>query len=264
MWSTIRFRMGGTYQVGDVPIHAWPDHAIYHTQVRGLGITLIGALLINYRPLLGGLHGLGASVWAVVWSWKKRKERPEVFLTIGSFLGIPLVWLALFPNHVIIHDYQALIAAPLVAIGLGFALKLGIDRLKGPFRWSAAIAIPALLIVPLARQTREDFRRLPQGEVLDYAEDLEDSTSSSSIILSPSDSMIPVYYSRRHIIRSVTDDAALRHIMSQARFVFPNRDIYLAIPPKELGKFSCASSQLPLIKRTPNMILFKATTDDCG
>jgi hypothetical protein len=76
--------------------------------------------------------------------------------------------------------------------------------------------------------------------------------------------MVPVYYSHRHIIRGVHDEEVLRSVIRQAGTMFPGSEIYIAIPPDNLGQFSCASSRFPVVKSTPNVILLKVVAGACG
>lgn len=262
LWATVRYRMGGAYQPADIPIHAWADHMLY-TQHISVRIWFIN-MLDNWLPLLGGTFAPLATMGVVVWSWFNRKNRPDVFFVVGGLLGTIVVWTALFPNHVFIHEYQTLIAAPLFCMSLGVALKAGGERYNGVFGWMVLLIVPLILISPLASQTALAFRKLPPDPLLEYAKDIESSTPASAVVLSPLDTMVPVYYSHRHMIRSVTDDGALRSILHQARTVFPGSDIYIAIPPFNLGQFPCASSHFPLVKRTQNVILLKVTAEACG
>jgi len=286
LWATIRYYIGGTYHRADIPIH---DLAASMSATHKGVTDWLSAMLFYWLPLLGGVIGSLATAGLAIWSWYNRKTRPDVFFAVGGLLGIVVVWVALFPVHVIIHEYQALIAAPLFSIGLGFSLKVGAERLNGAFRWLAILVLPALLLLPLVRQTGKDLRKLPQAEILEYAKDIERNTPASAIVLSPLATMVPVYYSHRHTIRGVNDDEVLREVLRQTGTVFPGSDIYLAIPPDSLaiaqdslaipqdshgpysfavppdslGQFSCAFSQFPVVKRTPNLILLKVTAGAC-
>jgi 4-amino-4-deoxy-L-arabinose transferase-like glycosyltransferase len=261
LWSTVRYRMGGTYQLADIPIHAWADQMEY-----GVHFTVtswVAIMLSHWGPLLGGSFGLVATMGLVVWSWNNRRNRPEVFFALGALLGIIVVWVAFFPNHVVLHDYQALFAAPLVCIGLGVTLKAGSEFLSGTFRWLVILIVPLILIAPLARRTVAAFRKAQPDELMEYAMDIESSTPTSAVVLSPFNTMVPVYYSHRHIIRGIHDDEVLRSVIRQAGSIFPGSEIYIAIPPDNLGQFSCASSRFPVVKSTPNMILLKVAAGAC-
>ena len=262
LWSTVRFRMGGGYEPADIPIHAWADHMIYvtHLTLKDWFLNMLDV----WEPLLGGTLGLLAMIGVVVWSWNNRKNRPNEFFAVGGLIGIVVTWCALFPNHVYIHAYEALIAAPIFSVSLGVALDAANESLKGAFRWVAILIVPLILMVPLARATAGGFTKPQPSPLLDYAKDIENNTPETAVVLSPSPNMLPVYYSHRHIIRSVGNDEALRSVMHQARRVFPGSDVFIAITPESLAQFSCVSSHFPLINRTRNLILFKVTSGACG
>src|ERR1019366_325415 len=134
----------GTYQLADIPINAWADQMEYspHFTVT----SWVANMLDHWGPLLGGSSCLVASMVLVAWSWKNRRNRPEVFFALGTLLGIIVVWVAFFPNHVVLHDYQALFAAPVVCIGLGVTLMAGSKFLNGTFRWLVILIVPLILI----------------------------------------------------------------------------------------------------------------------
>jgi 4-amino-4-deoxy-L-arabinose transferase-like glycosyltransferase len=261
LWATVRFRMGGVYQPTAIPIHALADHVLYTKQHTNL-LSWILNILDNWLPRLGGTVGLSSTIGVSLWAWRRRKARPDVLFVVVGLLGIVVVWAVLFPNH-ITHEYEPLIAAPLFGIAIGVVLKIGGERLKGTGRLVVSIIVPLILIIPLARQAMIAFRRPQPDKIIKYAKDIEGSTPPSAVILSPVDTMVTVYYSRRHIIRSVTDDETLRLVMQQAGSVFPNTDIYIAIPPDSLGWFPCAASRFPLVRHTGNVILLRVTADTC-
>jgi len=259
LWATVRFRMGGSYHPADIPIHAWADHMEYTVRMTAMGwVRVLGIWGLFLDPL-----GLLATMGLIIWSWNNRKNQPEAFLAVGGLLGIVGVWIAVFPNHVYIHSYQALFAAPVVSIALGVALNGGFGYLKGAFSRKIILIAPLILIVPLVWHTTTTFRRLQPDEVLEYAKDIENSTPASAVVLSPLSTMVAVYYSHRHIIRAIKDDQAVRSVTRQAETIFPGSDIYIAIPPGSVEGFSCASAQFPLVTRTPNMLLFKVRAGVC-
>ena len=262
-WSTVRYCMGGTYQLANIPIpiHAWTDQVEFN--VHFTVTRWFANMLVDWGPLLGGSFGLVATMGLVFWSWNNRRNRPEVFLALGALLGIVVVWVVFFPNQVALHDYQALFAAPLVCIGLGVTLKAGSEFLNGTFRWLVILIVPLILIAPLARGTLAAFGKAQPDKLMDYATDIESSTPTSAVILSPLNTMVPVYYSHRHIIRGVENDEVLRSVIRQAGSVFPGSEIYIAIPTDNLGQLSCASSRFPVVKRTQNMILLKVAGGGC-
>lgn len=259
--SAARYRMGHPYQPAEIPIHAWVSHLEYTPRYSLYG--WFAHVIDFHGVLLGGTLGLLSVIGMIGWSWNRRQNMPDVFLVVGSLLGIAVLWAALFPNHVFIHEYQALIAAPLVSISLGAAMGAGVERLHGNFRWIAMTIVPLILIVPLVRNTRDGFRKLPPDGNLEFARDIENSTPASGVILSALGSMVPVYYSNRHMIRGVRDDETFRTVTRQTGTIFPDSDVYLAIPPDSLGDFPCASSNLPVVRRTPSVVLLRVVAGVC-
>lgn len=267
LWGTALHYMGRAHQSADNSINDLADP----NSPRMSLIVWATIMRSTWVPLLGGAIGQLATMGLLIWTWYNRKTRPEVLCTVGGLLGLVVLWTAVFPAHVSIHEYEALIAAPLFSIGLGFTMKVGEEHLSGAYRWLAVLILPSFLLVPLVKQAASAFlglitidsRNPPELENMEYAKDIESSTRPSSVILSPTLSMVPVYYSHRHIVRGVMNDEVLRVAIRQTGAVFPGSDVYLAIRPDSLPQFSCASSRFPLAKRTTNMILLKVIRGAC-
>jgi hypothetical protein len=67
--------------------------------------------------------------------------------------------------------------------------------------------------------------------------------------------MVPVYYSDRHVIRGVVNDALVDHVMPRVRDLFPGAPIYLAIEPGQRRDFRRALRRNPIVAESPRLVL---------
>jgi hypothetical protein len=77
------------------------------------------------------------------------------------------------------------------------------------------------------------------------------------VVMIPDNSMVPVYYSKRHIIRGVVNDSIVDKIVGQSLGVFPESPVYLALHPEGLQYFSQALQSLDIVKTSPDLVLLK-------
>ena len=78
-----------------------------------------------------------------------------------------------------------------------------------------------------------------------------------AIVVVPTVSAVPLYYSERHIVRGITNDAVLAEELQQIRTQFPASPIYLAIPPSLARDFAGALSRATVVRSTPDAIVAK-------
>jgi hypothetical protein len=262
--ATARYRMGGVYQTPSTTIHALVDRSYFVGQTTWRQLAVVTLTRVQ---LIGGSIGLVALAGLFLWTWEKRAEKREAFFAVGGLMGVWVGWFVLFPNHAYVHAYQWLLAAPLAGMAIGSAIIALSDSESGWPRWLGCIVLPSVLLVPLVQGTREFValarRDQSAASILNYANEVRADTPPSAVVLSSYPSMVPVYYSQRHVIRYVNDEETLRVVNQSVRNVFPQEDVYLAIQPSEASLFPCASSRFPTITRTDDLILLKDVPDVC-
>lgn len=231
-----------------------------------------------------GLLGLGATAWVILTGLEARACRKGSAL-VFAFCGLLapwLLWCALMPNHVANHDFEMLIAAPAVAMSLAWGGKEALHALTR----SAAQArlglrglvflliVPVLMLEPLGEVLWNNLEwhrgmgwrgllpsvKLPPEFVqsdpsMRFANEIREASAPDAIILTPGGSMVPVYYSRRHFIRAITDDDLLDRTIPRAAAAFPGSPLYLALRVSERPKFPKALARYPALRVTPNLIL---------
>ena len=260
---TVLFRLGvGFHSPPSLPIHAFVDRAVYENARPG-PVQLL-SVIASRHVRLGSLSLLamgGVLTWALL--ARGESARRIQFLCAGLFAPW-LLWTVLMSHHVFFHDYEILIATPFAAACLGIALAAVLDSCESApassgrrsFAWLAWAGVPAVLLgsaIDVART--EAIRRPPPTGLVEYATDITTSTPGNAVVLSPEISMVPVYYSRRHLVRGITDDAVLAKAREALRGVFPGSPVYLALRPDHPAGFDEALKTLPESARTPHLIL---------
>jgi len=178
---------------------------------------------------------------------------------MAGLLTPGLLWAVGMSNHMFIHNYEMLLFAPAAALAVSLVYAT-LDRrfadLRKTWRVLAIAALAALMIVPLAADTWERLvTPSPEDWLIPYAKAIDTATGPDAVVLATSPSMVPVYYSRRHIIRFVNNDLALTEVASSMAGVFPGHPIYLAIPPRDAAYFPVALSRYPIQTENTELIL---------
>jgi hypothetical protein len=94
---------------------------------------------------------------------------------------------------------------------------------------------------------------------INFAHDIRDRTSPDSVIMIPYATMLPVYYSERHCIRAIQDDATVSKVVVQLPALFPKSPIYFAYHPDrtDLSKISKTIQKYELVGQTPHLRLLR-------
>jgi hypothetical protein len=183
----------------------------------------LSGLLWNHLWMLGAL-GTGALIQFLI----LRRTR---FLVLFLPLITPwLLWTIAMRSHVVIHHFELLIAGPVTALCLSWLTLSFLNNAPRNRRWTVAI-LPIAVAVQLVVLPKPD---IPQGPELEpffqFSRLIATSTNPDAVVISPLFSAIPLYYSERHIVRGITDDASVAAILPQLHQEFPSARLYLAIP----------------------------------
>jgi 4-amino-4-deoxy-L-arabinose transferase-like glycosyltransferase len=197
-----------------------------------------------------------------------RSERTRILLMVlAPLTSAWLLWALFMPNHYSMHEFEAVLGLPVVALGGGWMFKLASDlggKLCEPttriaLRAVMSLAVPLALILPLGDRafvvhTKTEWQM--GMHVVEYGRDIGTHTPAGSVVLQPSVTMVPVFYSGRHTVRGVTSDSSLSTLRETVTARFPKQDLFLAIMPEEKVRFPEAITQFPLVAATPSLLLF--------
>jgi hypothetical protein len=238
MSGTVLYRLGLAHRYGDGILHL---HAVGARLNATSMLHMIGHNLLSMLGALG-LLGLGVAVAAMIDLRREQIDWRAPTAIVST--AVPwLVWYAMFPNHVSIHDFESSIAAPSVALALAWCL---VNIFKNPpsvgsswvWRLALAFALPAVSLAPLLADTASAINRSPQmqpdSELVEQGKEIGRMTEPGSVIVTPAGSPILMFYSERHFIRLVADDDALSRMLPLIlRNFAPHTPVYLAISKDE-------------------------------
>ncbi len=223
-----------------------------HVIPNGLGVLTFSEqmrYLLGNHVFMIGLPGLIAMIVLLV-------RRPANGLLIIYGLAAPwFLWTIAMRTHTAFHNFELLIAAPLAALALAWVAAAGLRS-----KWSTRAALRAAVVVVVATLWTGWVRPNNRGdrndeEQIRYALDVRASVGADAIVVAPTVSAVPLYYSERHIIRGIANDAVLAEQLQQIRAQFPSSPLYLAIPPALAGDFSETLSHATVVRSTPDAIV---------
>jgi hypothetical protein len=284
--QTAKFRMGlaNTYSTQLLHRHSAEDR-----------MNLVGIIMnLSRNHWEGvGLLGLGATAWAIFSGLEARKRGKGgvLALVFCGLLAPWFLWFLLMLNDVANHTFEMLVAAPMVAMSLAWGGKEALDALARYDQGHTGLrSLVILLVVPFlmlgsfgellanlelhrgtgwmrllpVAQMRPELTR--PDEFVRFGTDLREVCTPDAVILTPIESTVPVYYSRRHIIRVIENDDVLEAAVPQAAAAFPGSPLYLALPPKKwhISHFPRALSRYPALKSTPDLILLDLEQRSAG
>jgi hypothetical protein len=183
-----------------------------------------------------------------------RRPKDGVLLIYG--LAAPwIVWTVVMRTHTAYHSFELLIGAPITALALAWVATADLR-----IRWSSGGVLKATAIVAVAAAWAILPHRAAGGDTnpesqIRYALDIRNSTAAGSVVLAPTLSAVPLYYSERHLIRGVANDAVLAGQLEDVRREFPASPIYLAIPPSAAASFGQTLSGASIVSSTADAIV---------
>lgn len=163
-------------------------------------------------------------------------------VVVLSFASIWIGWMVLMNQHFVAHNYQLLIASPVLAIGISVLMALiADDGARSPPRGLhfrhllAGLALPIGLMVA-AVPAFVIFLRW-QEPLIEFGRDIRRNVPKGALVLTDQISTVPVYYSQRHVLRGIVDEHQVGQRKSDIRRLCADCPLYLAIPPQSAPKF---------------------------
>jgi len=263
LWGTALFRSGlGAYTQPEQPsIHSLVNQGRYLFQ---LGTSdRLRILSVHFLDGLGWVHLLAIGGALALSLTSRKKSAEDAKLLLLALLAPVGLWYVLLSNQVIDNDFEVLLAVPLAAasfaILLSHAWDAAIERIPRPLQgalWGAVALLVLGLLRPVwgAAQEMGDGPPRPTG-MLEYAAAIRDNTGPDAVVLSPLPSLVPVFYSRRHVIRNVGNDSAVWFVLERVGTVFPGSAVYLALPGPGSGSFRRSVADGRLVVRDRRLTL---------
>ena len=241
----------------------WPGLRRNGTAIAVLAITSVCFLVLWTNGLaFAPLAGFVVIPCLLLLLWPRLAEN-RAALGMVAVLAVPyLLWWVFMPNHALIHDYELLLFAPAAALAIALVFTSGATALDACLvrAWKGIAYLPLLaaLIVSLysVRNSAPDPYLQPHEAA--YGAAIRTATPAGAVVLIPSPSLVPVYYSERHIIRLVADDDAVDRVLPQVQHDFPGAPIYVAVPAVQLQSWGSAVPGL-----IAPLSAFRKTLDRC-
>jgi hypothetical protein len=264
LWHTVLFRLGLGFQpTSELPIHAYVNRAVYGVS-PGSPVAVAAILLGRHLEL--GAFGLIAIAGVVGFAARFRSQSRAIGILFGGLFVPWLLWLVLMWKHALFHEFELLLPATFAAACFGIGLSAVLGHLENapagsPARslsWLAYLAVPAVMLVGALQVWRNDVLRSgPPTGLIEYAHDIRAATPENAVILSTESSLVPVYYSGRHLIRGIVDDATLARARQALIGVFPGSPVYVALRPEKQAAFPETLHDLRLVSRTAHVVLLE-------
>jgi hypothetical protein len=94
---------------------------------------------------------------------------------------------------------------------------------------------------------------------------IRNNTPVDAVVIATTASMVPVYYSERHIIRAVEDETVLKEVFPVVADRSGTRPIYLALLPiLDSGRFPNVSRNLTPVYEGNDLLLFSLREGTSG
>jgi hypothetical protein len=276
LWSIFTFRLGLTEYL---PL-ATRVHPV-EGQLQSLDGVNIFSTLPNFNffdayvvrlQVLGGSFAIVGLFALVLIALRRRRDiASDSFAVLLLPLGtIWLGWAAVMQGHYIIHEYQFVLATPLLAIGVACLYQLLDDavvavrnsRLGELVATIANVALPCALLLLAVTAAATTLRGDSEAwDLANFGRRINAEVPAGAIVLTNETSMVQVYYSERHVIRGVTDGAYLESKLQTIQDICRSCELYLALRRPSASRFRDAFDRMPPAFEDDNFIIRKISPD---
>lgn len=269
VFATILHRAGlASYQVAKPDLYEMFQIALYRqAEVHpSLRFTLIE--FIDRLRMLGMLGIIAlAGLWLeILWGTRRDSDLAARAAIVG-LTAFWLLWVVVMRQHYFQHSSEMLLAAPVAALAIGLFIQRFLDHIR---KWSPGpqqriallivlLAVPGAMALELSHRVRLRLTRADGSEAsaqVEYGRAIRDHTKTDDVVLSPSPSMVPVYYSERHMVRGIASDELLRRTLPEIEARSGTRAIYLALEPNRDQAFHSITQRFAPVFENHHLVLF--------
>lgn len=274
---TVGYRVGISQTYSAAPLNR-------HAPNAQIGLVRILHNLYGFYPEMLGLAGIAAVAWLVLTIIDRLPSSSinGASTVFAGLLGPWFIWYGTMWNHVGVHKFEMLLAAPGTAVAMAYGATSILNTLQTRAErtfWRATsivVIVPVLCLVPLASKVRHYVMRDPSRKYFGflpaikrnpslfapdwnvrYANLVHDSTPPGAIVFTPLQSAVPVFYSGRHVVRNVENDADLTQTLQLAQLAFPGAPFFLALPAGETSSFSQSIARSDLVGQTQEGAVYR-------
>ena len=259
LWKVFRLRAGlADYAPPPSRIHLLENERLASVSL----LQLLRVLVIERFEFIQaiGVIGLCLLPFALV---GRGTRRLGSFGTVAvlAFASIWIGWVALMKEHFVIHDYQMVIASPILAIGISELIGLVSNRgAATSSRYPmlrvdllATLGVLYLLILAAAGSFATIYRW--HEPLIEFGRDIRRNVPDGSLVLTDQVSMVPVYYAQRHILRGIADEMQIRRQIGDIRRLCRSCATYLAIPPASVARFNSLIAETSGVIRDQDTVI---------
>jgi 4-amino-4-deoxy-L-arabinose transferase-like glycosyltransferase len=237
-----------SYSTDTLEIFGSP-HFVQQRSDPAMSVTLMYFVMMVYHlAMVGPIGLLGLAVTALGAQRLIKDRNLALAYPLVGLLSMFGLWCVLMNQHMKIHEYQMLMLAPAAALAAGLVasdlLRLSRESWPRPIVVSTAllIAVPSVAMISRAEESvtfifGHRWRQELPGDI-QFARAVRNATPPGAIVIHPSPSMVPVYYSERHTIRAISDEKLLAEQRQNIERLCEDCAIYVAIPKVNEGGFS--------------------------
>ena len=270
LWSIFTFRLGLTqYLPLSARVHPVEGQleTIGSLNVFSSAPYFFEAYVIRTQVFCGslGIVGLFALVLTAL---RRRRSIPNNSFAalLLPLCAVWLGWATIMQGHYIIHEYQLILASPILAIGVTCLYSLLDDILLATRdSWPREIlavltnlALPCALLFLGISAVAITVRG--EGEVWDLANlgrRIKAEIPADAMVVTNEMSMVQTYYAQRHVIRGVPDGAHLESKLGLIQDICPGCALYLAVRRQSAQKFRHVLDRLQPVFEDDNFIIKK-------
>jgi hypothetical protein len=175
-----------------------------------------------------------------------------------------LGWASIMQGHYIIHEYQLILASPLLAIGVTCIYSLLDDTVAGmQDSWSREnlkmltnLALPcAVFFLGLSAAAITVRVEAEPWQLANFGRRIKAEVPAGAMVVTSEMSMVQTYYSKRHVIRGVPDGAHLESKLGMMQEICPGCALYLAVRRQNAEKFRGVLDRLQPVFEDDNFII---------
>jgi hypothetical protein len=179
-----------------------------------------------------------------------------------------LGWAAIMQGHYIIHEYQFILASPILAIGVTCIYSLLHETLvatrdSGPRENLAMLtdlALPcALLFVGISAAAITVRGEEEAWQLAKFGRLIRAEVPTGAVVITSEMSMVQTYYAERHVIRGVRDGGYLESKVGTIQDICPGCALYLAVRRQSAKTFRNVLDRLQPVFEDDNFIIKKIT-----
>ncbi len=270
LWSIFTFRLGLT-QYLPLPARVHPVEGQLET-VEGLNVFsssphFFEAYVVRTQVFCGSLGIIGIFALLLT-ALRSRRGIPDNFF-IALLLPLCTFWLGwafMMQGHYIIHEYQLILASPILALGVTCLYSLLDDTLLATKEsWPrenlallTKLALPCVLLFSGISAAAVTVRgEAEEWQLANFGRLIKAEVPTGAMVLTSEMSMVQTYYAERHIIRGVPDGAYLEGKLGMIQDICPDCALYLAVRRQGEKKFRDVLGRLQPVFEDDNFIIKK-------